>query len=75
MVETTYRKADRSKRWIRCLPYTLNLAAQVFLLGDDPESFAAGVGLAEFRNDLEELQELWRSRGFIGKLTNIIRHV
>ena len=75
MVETTYRKADRSKRWIRCLPHTLNLAAQVFLLGDDPESFAAGVGLAEFRNDLEELQELWRSRGFIGKLTNIIRHV
>ena len=59
MVETTYRKADQSKRWIRYLPHTLNLATQVFLLGDDPELFAAGVGLAEFHNDLEELQELW----------------
>jgi hypothetical protein len=26
-VETTYKKADRSKRWIRCLPHTLNLVA------------------------------------------------
>ena len=74
-VETTYRKADRSKRWIRCLPHTLNLVAQAFLLGDDPESFALSVGLAELRNDPEELQELWRSRGFIGKLTNIIRYI
>jgi hypothetical protein len=74
-VEPTYKKADRPKRWIRCLPHTLNLIAQAFLHGDDPESFAADVGLAEFRNNVEELQELWKSRGFIGKLTNIIRHI
>ena len=74
-IEPTYKKTDRPKRWIRCLPHTLNLIAQAFLLGENPESFAANVELAEFQNSLEELHELWQSRGFIGKLTNIVRHI
>ncbi len=33
------------------------------------------VKTAELHNNLEELQKLWRSRGFIGKLMNIIRSI
>jgi len=31
-IEPTYKKTDRPMRWIRCLPHTLNLVAQVFMI-------------------------------------------
>jgi hypothetical protein len=74
-IETTYKRADRSKRWIRCLPHTLNLVAQAFILGDDPKLFEANVHGAELRNSLEDLQKIWQARGFIGKLINVIRYI
>jgi len=74
-IDPTYKKADRSRRWIRCLAHTLNLVSQAFLLGENPEKFQARVLGAEAVNDLDELQALWRDRGFIGKLTNIVRYI
>ena len=74
-IDPTFRRTDRSKRWICCLPHTLNLVAQAFLLGEDPGQFEANVQGAELSNNPEELQELWRERGFIGKLINIIRFI
>ena len=74
-IESTYKKADRPRRWVRCLPHTLNLVAQAFMLGHDPELFEANVQGAELTNNMTELQNLWRARGFIGKLVNIIRYI
>lgn len=74
-IEPTYKKADRPKRWVRCLPHTLNLVAQAFMLGRDPELFEANVQGAELTNNMTELQNLWRACGLIGKLINIIRSI
>ncbi|SRR6266480_352079 len=54
-VNITYKKADQPKRWIRYLPYTLNLITQAFLLSDNPESFIVNVELVELRNSFKEL--------------------
>jgi hypothetical protein len=70
-IDPTYKKADRSRRWIRCLAHTLNLVSQTFLLGENPEKFEARVLGAELVNDLGELEMLWRDRGVVGKLKNI----
>jgi hypothetical protein len=74
-IEPTYKRTDRSKRWVRCLAHTLNLVAQAFLHGHDPELFEAKVQGAELTNNIMELQNLWRGCGFIGKLINIIRSI
>ena len=74
-IESTYKKADRPRRWVRCLPHTLNLVAQAFMLGHDPELFEANVQGTELTNDMTELQNLWRACGFIGKLVNIIHYI
>ena len=74
-IDPTYKKADRSRRWIRCLAHTLNLVSQAFLLGENPEKFEARVVGAELVNDLDELEMLWRDRGVVGKLKNIVRYI
>jgi hypothetical protein len=69
------KKAELRKRWIRCLAHTINLICQSFLLGKDPEKFLIDIDGAELTGDLDKLQMLWRKRGFIGKLSNIIRYI
>ena len=71
-VDPTYKTVDRSKRWIRCLPHTLNLVARAFIYGQDPLVFETSVQEAELKNDSVELRKIWRTHGFIGKLWNII---
>jgi hypothetical protein len=51
------------------------LSRKLFCFGENPEIFEVTVQGAELKNDLEELQCIWRERGFIGKLTNIIRSI
>jgi hypothetical protein len=53
----------------------LQIEAIAFLLGKNPEIFEVTVQGAGLKNDLEELQCIWRERGFIGKLTNTIRSI
>jgi hypothetical protein len=72
------KKAKRSelrKRWIRCFAHSLNLISQAFLFGQDPEGFLIKTDGAELTGHLEEVDRLWRTRGFIGKLSNIIRYI
>jgi hypothetical protein len=64
------RKTELRKRWVRCLAHTLNLISQAFLLGQDPEQFFLRTDMAEL-TDLDVLTDLWRKRGFIGKLSDI----
>lgn len=69
------KKAALRKRWVRCLAHTLNLISQAFLFGQDPEKFLMNTDGAELRGDLDVLIELWRKRGFIGKISNIVRYI
>ena len=69
------KKVALRKRWVRCLAHTLNLISQAFLFGQDPENFLMNTDGAELRGDLDVLIELWRKRGFIGKISNIVRYI
>jgi len=69
------RKVELRKRWVRCLAHTLNLISQAFLLGQNPEQFFMNTDMTELTGDLDALTDLWRTRGFVGKLSNIVRYI
>ncbi|KAL9566121.1 hypothetical protein ACKAV7_009739 [Fusarium commune] len=59
----------------RCFGHILNLAARAFLWGEDPDSFEREAFTeAAFQVEERELW-LWRKRGAVGKLHNIVRFV
>ncbi|EXA32070.1 hypothetical protein FOVG_16646 [Fusarium oxysporum f. sp. pisi HDV247] len=56
-----------------CFGHILNLAARAFLWGEDPDSFEREAFTeAAFQVEERELR-LWRKRGAVGKLHNIVR--
>src|SRR6202035_2008424 len=62
---------DPVQKRLRCMGHILNLIAESYLFGQDTKSFdddfkAAGPG---------ERRKLWRQRGELGKLHNLIAHV
>jgi hypothetical protein len=62
---------DPVQKRLRCIGHILNLIAESYLFGQDTKSFdddfkAAGLG---------ERRKLWRQRGELGKLHNLIAHV
>jgi hypothetical protein len=62
---------DPVQKRLRCMGHILNLIAESYLFGQDAKSFeddfkAAGPG---------ERRKLWRQRGELGKLHNLIAHV
>lgn len=59
----------------RCFGHIINLAARAFLWGEDPDSFEREAFTeAAFQVEERELR-LWRKRGAVGKLHNIVRFV
>lgn len=59
----------------RCFGHILNLAARAFLWGEDPDLFEREAFTeAAFQVEERELR-LWRKRGAVGKLHNIVRFV
>jgi hypothetical protein len=59
----------------RCFGHVVNLAARAFLWGEDPDSFEREAFTeAAFQVEERELR-LWRKRGVVGKLHNLIRFV
>jgi hypothetical protein len=63
-------------RRMRCYGHVINLAARAFLFGDDPDAFELEIENAEklkleIRHE-RELLALWRKRGAVGKLYNLI---
>ncbi|RKK06781.1 hypothetical protein BFJ65_g18335 [Fusarium oxysporum f. sp. cepae] len=59
----------------RCFGHIVNLAARAFLWGEDPDSFEREAFTeAAFQVEERELR-LWRKRGAVGKLHNIVRFV
>ena len=62
----------RTTRRLRCLGHVINLAAKAFLYGKEADVFKKDI--ESFREKLDLLKELtlWRKRGPIGKLYNIV---
>lgn len=60
---------DRNQRWIRCCGHIFNLVGQAALFGHSEQLFANDVeGVTEVEQELT----LWRRRGPIGRLHNVI---
>ena len=63
---------NRDERWIRCCGHIFNLVGQAALFGHNEEVFSTNIDQME----LEEQQLiLWRRRGPIGKLHNVIHWI
>lgn len=62
-------------RRLRCLGHVINLAAEAFLYGKNPEAFISEVESEYVRtDDIKEL-EAWRKYGPVGKLHNIVTFI
>jgi len=59
------------ERRLRCIGHVINLIAKQLLLGEDPELFELQAD-AVAANELRKAVQLWRSKGPIGKLHNIV---
>ena len=68
-------KEDISAHRTRCFGHIINLAARAFLWGEDPDSFEREAFTeAVFQVEERELR-LWRKRGAVGKLHNVVRFI
>ena len=67
---------DPIHRRLRCYGHVINLAAKAFLFGDDPDAFEVEIdNLKKMKLEVkheQELLRLWRKRGCVGKLHNLI---
>jgi hypothetical protein len=66
---------QRKRRRIRCFGHIVNLCAQAFLIGKDAEKVCQDLDAAYREGDMKRIQELWRKRGAIGRLHNIIKYI
>lgn len=61
-----------ARRRLRCLGHVINLAAKAFLFGADPNNFEKEVERTE---EEKKEREIWRKRGPIGKLHNVVTYI
>ncbi|KAH8621778.1 hypothetical protein IG631_23655 [Alternaria alternata] len=66
---------QRRRRRLRCFGHIVNLCAQAFLIGKDAEKVCKDPEAAYREGDMKRMKELWRKRGAIEKLPNIIRYI
>lgn len=66
---------QRRRRRLRCFGHIVNLCAQAFLIGKDAETVCKDPEAAYREGDMKRMKELWRKRGAIEKLPNIIRYI
>ena len=66
---------QRKRRRLRCFGHIVNLCAQAFLIGKDAEKVCKDLDAAYREGDMKRIRELWRKRGAIGRLHNIIKYI
>ncbi|KAM5529351.1 transposase-like protein [Fusarium oxysporum f. sp. phaseoli] len=66
---------QRKRRRLRCFGHIVNLCAQAFLIGKDAEKVCKDLDAAYREGDMKRIRELWRKRGAIGRLHNIIEYI
>lgn len=64
-------KFDPKQRRLRCVGHILNLIAEAYLFGQDSASFEKEYKAA----GAPARRQLWRNRGELGKLHNLVAHV
>lgn len=62
---------DPIQKRLRCMGHILNLIAEAYLFGQDESSWKENFTKA----GAKERRELWRQRGELGKLHNLVAHV
>ena len=62
----------RTSRRLRCLRHIINLAAKAFLYSKEADAFEKDIESFKEKSDLLKELTLWRKRGPIGKLYNIV---
>jgi hypothetical protein len=68
-------KKQRVRRRLRCFGHIVNLCAQAFIMGKDADSVCKDLESAYREGDLSRIGELWKRRGAIGKLHNVVRYI
>lgn len=63
---------QRTARRLRCLGHVINLAAKAFLYGKDFDAFEKDVENVRENSELLKELDVWRKRGPVGKLHNVI---
>lgn len=65
----------KKERRLRCVGHIINIAAQTFLYDNDKEAFTAEVHGARSLADVKKQLDIWRKKGPIGKLHNIVTFI
>lgn len=72
----TLKINDTTKnRRLFCLGHVINLAAKAFLFGQNPDAFDRDLKSVDEYNEEVKGRELWRKRGPIGKLHNVVFYI
>ena len=66
---------QRKRRRLRCAGHIINLCAHAFLMGKDAEKIAREMDSALREGDLKRVGELWRKRGALGRIHNVIKYI
>ncbi|KAF1956578.1 hypothetical protein CC80DRAFT_413167 [Byssothecium circinans] len=74
-ISVTALARQRKKRRLRCAVHIINLCAHAFLMGKDAEKIAREMDTALREGDIKRVGELWRKRGALGKLHNIVKYI
>ena len=65
----------RKGRRLRCFGHITNLCAQAFIVGGDAEGVCKQLATAYYEMDFKKVEELWRKRGAVGLLHNLVRYI
>lgn len=63
------------RRRLRCLAHSVSLAANALFSGPDPDSFEDDIERAQRRGEEKKEREIWRKRGPVGKLHNVVTYI
>ncbi|SRR6266516_4789650 len=66
---------QRKARRLRCFGHIVNLCAQAFIVGKDAEKVCKKLATAYQDNDMKAVEKLWRDRGAVGLLHNVVRYI
>ncbi|KAG6990379.1 hypothetical protein FocnCong_v019917 [Fusarium oxysporum f. sp. conglutinans] len=67
-------RKHRVRRRLRCFGHIVNLCAQAFIMGKDAAKTCKDLDSAYREGDYSRIRELWKKRGAIGRLHNIVRY-
>ncbi|KFA81821.1 hypothetical protein S40288_09571 [Stachybotrys chartarum IBT 40288] len=68
-------RKHRVRRRLRCFGHIVNLCAQAFIMGKDAAKTCKDLDSAYREGDYTRIRELWKKRGAIGRLHNIVRYI